>query len=259
MLLSSDNQKVKLARKLKDKKERDKTSQFIVEGARQLGEAIKSGADIDFILNLENTGEELLAIAKSLNIENNEIDEKTLRSISDTETPQGILAVVNKHNFTFEDITKDNNPLVVVCDGIQDPGNLGAIIRSAAAAGASGVIISDDSVDVYNPKTVRSTGGALFKIPVLPEADIQNTISLLKEKGIKVLGADPRSSKSIYEAHFARPLAIVIGNEGNGIKENILSLCDEKVMIPMRDDVESLNAAVSASVILFEAVRQGLL
>ena len=258
-LLSVNNPKIKLLSQLKEKKFRDKEALFIAEGEHVVEEAVKRGAAIEFIVCSEVcfdvASRHGAALERSLeNIYY--LSDRDFEKISDTENPKGIIAVVYKPKHGISVLTEGKEPFFVVCDGIQDPGNLGTIIRSAAAAGCTAVAVSDNSVDPFNPKAVRSSGGCIFSIPVVAEVKVDDVLKLSKEKGIKVLASASSAKKSIYEADLKPPVAVIIGNEGAGISQEIQSLCDETVSIPMKRDVESINAAVSASVILFEAVRQ---
>ncbi|MCX5749229.1 MAG: RNA methyltransferase [Candidatus Saganbacteria bacterium] len=248
MIESADNTKIKLAKKLlSNKKERDKEGLFAVEGPHLIEEAVKSGIEIKYIL-YGSKAETALAALNADKIEKFMVSDKIIASVSDTVTSQGILAVVKKPKAG----PGISGKYIVMCDSIQDPGNLGTIIRSAAASGFN-VVVSGDSADVYNPKTVRATQGALFKTAVFEDADLKE--ALKKTKG-RVLGAKMNASKSIYEVKLDTPFTVIIGNEAGGIRKELLDLCDEKVKIPMEAGVESLNAGVCASIIMFESMRQ---
>lgn len=248
--------KIKLVKQLAGKKERDRSSLFVIEGPHLIEEALKSGARVKFVLCSDQCRESVLETAESLKLETVRVEEKEFQVISGTKTPQGVLAVVEKLKNNADLVFGAKDAFVLICDGIQDPGNLGAMIRTAAAAGCTGVIISDDSVDIYNPKVVRATGGNLFRVPFIAEADVREAVKKLKSNGIAVIGTDAGARTAVYDIVLKRPFAVIIGSEGSGIKKDVLSLCGRTVNIPMAAGVESLNAAVSAAVILFEAVRQ---
>jgi len=248
--------KIKLVKQLAGKKERDRSSLFVIEGPHLIEEALRSGVSIKFILYSGQYFGDAVSKAEKNNVEAVEIDEKELNALSGTKTPQGVLAVVEKLKNNADLIFGAEDAFVLICEGIQDPGNLGAMIRTAAAAGCTGVIISDDSVDIYNPKVVRATGGNLFRVPFIAEADVREAVKKLKSNGIAVIGTDAGARTAVYDIVLKRPFAVIIGSEGSGIKKDVLSLCGRTVNIPMAAGVESLNAAVSAAVILFEAVRQ---
>ena len=186
------------------------------------------------------------------------VSDPVFAKISDTQTPQGILAVVRQKVYTTADmIAKDRGtPLLILLENLQDPGNLGTILRSSEGAGVTGVILSADSVDPYNPKVIRSTMGAIFRVPHLISEDLQKTAEELKAAGVRIYAAHlDAGSKSYDTVDWNEPSAILIGNESKGLTEAMTAAADEKVHIPMLGKVESLNAAVAASLIAFEAAR----
>lgn len=184
------------------------------------------------------------------------VNDAVMNKLSDTETPQGILAVVEMQDMEAENLlTDDDMPFIIVMDGLQDPGNMGTIIRTAEGAGVTGILISSDSVDPYSPKVVRATMGALFRMKLCISTDLKEDISLLKEKGITVFGTH-LSGKEFYDEDFRIPSAFLIGNEGKGLKDDVAETADRLLRIPMKGRVESLNAGVSAAVVMYEVLRQ---
>lgn len=184
------------------------------------------------------------------------VNNAVMYKLSDTETPQGILAVVEMQDMEAENLlTDDDMPFIIVMDGLQDPGNMGTIIRTAEGAGVTGILISSDSVDPYSPKVVRATMGALFRMKLCISTDLKGDISLLKEKGITVFGTH-LSGKEFYDEDFRIPSAFLIGNEGKGLKDDVAETADRLLRIPMKGRVESLNAGVSAAVVMYEVLRQ---
>lgn len=184
------------------------------------------------------------------------VNDAVMYKLSDTETPQGILAVVEMQDMEAENLlTDDDMPFIIVMDGLQDPGNMGTIIRTAEGAGVTGILISSDSVDPYSPKVVRATMGALFRMKLCISTDLKEDISLLKEKGITVFGTH-LSGKEFYDEDFRIPSAFLIGNEGKGLKDDVAETADRLLRIPMKGRVESLNAGVSAAVVMYEVLRQ---
>lgn len=184
------------------------------------------------------------------------VNDAVMYKLSDTETPQGILAVVEMQDMEAENLlTDDDMPFIIVMDGLQDPGNMGTIIRTAEGAGVTGILISSDSVDPYSPKVVRATMGALFRMKLCISTDLKGDISLLKEKGITVFGTH-LSGKEFYDEDFRIPSAFLIGNEGKGLKDDVAETADRLLRIPMKGRVESLNAGVSAAVVMYEVLRQ---
>ena len=184
------------------------------------------------------------------------VSDKVFAQMSDTKTPQGIMAVVKMPQYNIEDIIAKENPLVVMLENIQDPGNLGTIVRTAEGAGATGIIMSKNTVDIYNPKTIRSTMGSLFRMPFVYADDICETIKLLDSKGINTYAAYLDGAVDYCKPDYTGGSAIIIGNEGNGLKEETAMLATKQIKIPMGGKLESLNAAVSAAIILYEACRQ---
>jgi TrmH family RNA methyltransferase len=252
-MISRDNKSVKLALKLKSKKYREAEGKYLVEGIRFVEEAIKEGI-VDFILfsqKLFSTSDP----ERAMDIDCNkfEIDEELFKELCGTENPQGILAVVSKKNYCYEDIKND---FVIIADGIQDPGNLGTIIRTADAAGAGGVIITKGTVDVYNDKTLRATMGSIFHIPIIFAEDFNALGAELKEQGYIINAASLEGSKYIYDCNFEGKTAIIIGNEANGIPAEHMDAVTQKIKIPMPGKAESLNAAAATAVIIYEVLRQ---
>lgn len=176
--------------------------------------------------------------------------------MSDTKTPQGVLAVIEQMNYTLEQILNAENPHILVLDNLQDPGNLGTIFRTAEAAGVNGIILSKDCVDIYNPKTIRSTMGAIYRMPFVYVEDVISVIGQMKEKGISVYAAHLDGKQSYDKENYQKGTAFLIGNEGNGLREEVAKEADIWVQIPMAGEVESLNAAIAAAVLMFEVSRQ---
>jgi TrmH family RNA methyltransferase len=262
MLLSPQNPKIKLVRQLQQKKFRDKEKKFVVEGIHLVEEIIKTTPNsqlptpkIEYIVYSEGLKDKkVIKKLLDLEIECYEVGDKVMDSLAQTETPQGILAVVQKPEYRIEDVLTED-ALIVICIGISDPGNLGTIIRTADAVGASGVLLSENCVDLYNDKVIRATQGAIFHLPVV-EGKISETVKRLNGKTIKIVAAVLGVKKDYREIKYKLPVAVMIGSESRGIPQDILALTDEQVKIPIYGQAESLNAAVAAGVILYEIVRQ---
>ena len=179
--------------------------------------------------------------------------------ISDTDTPQGVLCVAKMPSYTRKDLlgsADGRTPLLLLLENIQDPGNLGTMMRTAEAAGVTGVMMSRDTVDLFNPKTVRATMSAIFRMPFLYTDDLVGEIGQLREDGIAVYAAHLRASRPYDEADCGKPCAFLIGNEGNGLSEEAANAASGRVHIPMQGSIESLNAAMAAGILMFEAARQ---
>ena len=186
-----------------------------------------------------------------------QVSDSRFASLSDTITPQGIMAVCEKQNFKLSSmLTK--NPFILVGERLSDPGNIGTLIRTAAAAGADGIILSASSGDIYNPKTVRAAAGASLRIPIIENADLTEVIPQLKQHGVQVLAAHLQGAVMPYDVDLKRGCALVIGNEAQGLSEQVSNLADIRVKLPMARDVESLNASVAGAVLIYEVLRQRL-
>ena len=257
VIQSKDNMLIKETKKLKEKRFRVERNQFLVEGFRFVEEALKSTFQVPYIFLSEEALErwqsfqlnEMLQSASKLYI----VKEAILKLLSSTETPQGVIAVVNQNNMHLA--VKEG--FYVLVDKLQDPGNMGTIIRSAHAAGAAGVITTKGTVDIYNEKTLRSTMGSIFNIPIIEDKDL-SIIASLKNSGFKLIVSSLEDSKNFYEVDLTDNVIIAVGNEGSGISEEIYKLGDMKVKIPMPGNAESLNAGAAASIMMFEIVRQKL-
>ena len=180
------------------------------------------------------------------------VNDKVFKLLTDVTTPQGILAVVEKNNNNGIDFSKD---LFLILDNIQDPGNMGTILRTADSIGLTQIVVTKGNADCYNSKVVRSTMGAIFRVNVIETENLVKTIKEMKKHKIQILVTDLVTDYSIYDVNYKRS-AIVIGNEGNGVSKEILDLADKKIKIPMPGKTESLNAAVATGIILYNAIRK---
>jgi TrmH family RNA methyltransferase len=260
MLTSTDNPKVKYFHSLKTNKPRKTSGKFMVEGIHLVGEAIQSGL-LDRVIYsekiLETTdGKGLLGKIISAGIPNEEANDKVIRHLSDVETPQGIIASVKPKAVDIGSLFESPDPLIVVACGIQDPGNLGTIIRTADAAGCSGIILTQGTVNPYNDKVIRASSGSIFHLNIVKIDDIIEVVSALKRRGIKVVSTLVGAEKEYYSVDYSGPVAVIIGSESKGLPAEIERLSDVSVSIPIIGQAESLNAAVSCAIVLYEALRQ---
>ena len=256
-ITSKDNETIKHIKKLKEKKYRDEYNEFIIEGIKMIEEALEEKARIKTIImcddckNQGNIPSELMyEIAK---IDCIYVSEKIFNTITDVINPQGIMAILEKPK-NDENVIEYNNFNYLILDNIQDPGNMGTILRTADSLGIKQIIVSKGSADIYNLKVVRSTMGAIFRIKVIESENLVKTIKDMKKHKINIYATDLRTDKSIYDVDYTKS-AIVIGNEANGVSESILKEATQRIKIPMIGKTESLNAAVAASIILYEAFR----
>jgi TrmH family RNA methyltransferase len=252
-MISKDNKIVKLGLKLKQKKYRDEESKFIIEGIRFVEEGILAG-DVEHIFYsqklFETRGFDRI-LGSKLNAY--EVSDAVLNELCDTENPQGVAAIVNKKLWNTGNIKND---FIIIADGIQDPGNMGTIIRTCDAAGVGAIAVIKGSVDIYNPKTLRATMGSIFHLPVIIYEDFKNLAEELSKVGYNIYAASLDTEYYIYDCNFKEKTAVVIGNEANGIPMEHMQMCTHKIKIPIVGTAESLNAAIAGAVIIYEVVRQ---
>ncbi|MBP3596278.1 MAG: RNA methyltransferase [Clostridia bacterium] len=253
IITSKDNEIIKNIRKLKDKKYRDEKNEFIIEGIKIIEEAMEENAVIKKIVVCDECSSDLPQdlLYKIAKFDVIYVPEKIFKIITDVNNPQGILAVVEKNN--NKEINY-NSDFFLVLDNIQDPGNMGTILRTADSINLKQIIVAKGSSDCYNPKVVRSTMGAIFRVNVI-ECDLVKTIKELKKHKIKIFATDLNTENSIYDVKYEKT-AVVIGNEANGVSDAVLDISDEKIKIPMLGRTESLNAGVATGIIVYEAMRQ---
>ncbi len=255
MITSTSNQKVKELLQLKKKaKIRNQEGVFLAEGSRMVLEAPRDRIRQLYLSQSyeKKHGQEL----KRQGLSYETFSDTVFAYVSDTKTPQGILAVVRQLDYKIEEILKKENPHILVLDNLQDPGNLGTIFRTAEAAGVTGILMSKDCVDIYNPKTIRSTMGAAYRMPFIYLDDILEGIRCLKEEKIQVYAAHLEGKHSYDQEDYRKGTALLIGNEGNGLRPEVADMADTWVRIPMEGQAESLNAAVAAAILMFEVSRQ---
>ena len=234
IISSKENEIIKHIRKLKDKKERDISNEYIIEGIKLVKEAIEEKANIKQIIlcddceKTENISKEMMyEIAKH---ECLYVTNKIFKYLSDVQTPQGVLAVVEKNNIDKEiDYTQD---IIVALDDIQDPGNLGTILRTVDSIGLTQILVSKGTADSYNPKVVRSTMGAIFRVRIIECEDLAKTLKEIKKHKFKIVVSSLQTENSIYDINYKKKV-IIIGNEANGVEQHIQEMADEKVKIPM--------------------------
>lgn len=259
MITSTANGKVKRLINLKKKRKLgDEEHVFLVEGIRMFREVPVDELQEVYVSESFYKKEKVLvnAIAGQAGVHIEVLTDTVFAHASDTKTPQGVLCVVRQKSYKLEDLLKGEKRHLLVLDNLQDPGNMGTIVRTAEGAGVTGVIMSRDCVDIYNPKTIRSTMGSIYRMPFYYAEDILKAIRKIKDAGIKVYAAHLDGEKSYDEEDYAFSCAFLIGNEGNGLREETSKMADHYIIIPMSGEVESLNAAIAASVLMFEVKRQ---
>ena len=258
-ITSKDNELIKHIRKLKDKKYRDESNEYVVEGVKLVEEAVKENAKIKQIIVCEDTTRTyeipthiMLEIARYDCIS---VSNKIFNIITQVTNPQGIMAIIEKNAQDAQiDYSQD---IIVVLDDVQDPGNLGTILRTVDSIGLNQIIVSKGTADAFNSKVVRSTMGAIFRIKIIEVENLVQEIKEMRKHHFKLMVTSLQTKNSIYDIDFNKKI-IVIGNEANGVSKEIQDMADEKAKIPMLGRTESLNASVAAGVVMYEYVRQKL-
>lgn len=262
MITSRANPQVKEIRRLKVAKFRQARREFFVEGIRLVEEALQTGEMVRIIAyspRLEKTprGAQLLSSARSEGraIQWLYVSDEVLAALSDTRSHQGVLAVVAMREYGWSDL-EGRRGLFLLFHELQDPGNLGTIFRLAEAGGAAGLVLSPGTLDPYNPKVVRASMGSLLRVPFLVHQDLASAMDHLRSRGHSIWAADARAKRSFWEVDFTGPAAVLLGQEGSGLPSSLIQAADGTFAIPMEPPVESLNVAMAAGLILYEAFRQ---
>ncbi|MDK2787229.1 MAG: methyltransferase, TrmH family [Epulopiscium sp.] len=263
MIESMQNRHIKrLVGLQKSKKNRNKEKAFVVEGIK-IVEEIPKDWEIDSIFVASSFKKENPSFLDRISVHRHlseneviEVSDKIFNAISDTMTPQGVLAICRQKSFSLEKVLTNENGFYIILEDLQDPGNLGTIIRTGDALGADGIILTKGSVDLYNPKVIRSTMGSIFHLPILTDADINDLLNELRIRNISTLSAHLKGEKYPYQCDLRKNIALIIGNEANGIKDSTAQKTDLLVKIPMPGKAESLNAAMAAGILMYEVLRQ---
>lgn len=251
-ITSKDNPIYKKTQKLLKKKYRDETGLYMLEGIKPLEDALRMGVKIKSVFLREGTGSRPGFEESDVIVLNNELFKK----LSDTESSQGVIAVAEKYRYdsgSFTDAVNGGN--VLIMDRLQDPGNIGTIIRTAEAAGYKGIVMMRGSGDVYSPKVVRAAAGSLFRVPVINLDTASEAAALMKNMGKKIVVTCFDTDISCFDADLTSDVAVVIGNEGSGVSEEFINSADLKVKIPMEGSIESLNAAVAAGILMYRSLK----
>lgn len=254
MISSTSNAQVKYVIALQSKaKVRREQKKFAVEGLRLVSEVPAERLDKMYVTEAFLAEHPEFHEGLSPEI----VSESVMKAMSDTQNPQGILGVVRQQEYSILEMCRgEGAPLLLILENLQDPGNLGTIMRTAEAAGVTGVIMSRDTVDIYNPKVVRSTMGAIFRLPFAYADDLSTVMQQCRQRGIVTYAAHLKGRNTHDREDYRKPSAFLIGNEANGLTDELSSQADILVRIPMAGKAESLNAAVAAAVLSYEAARQ---
>jgi RNA methyltransferase, TrmH family len=256
VLTSLKNPKVSAVARLKKRSFRDTGRAFLVEGAQAVGEALGRHPPALTTLLVDDPAGPLAVRSSELGVEVLHVSPEVIRALTSTVTPQGVLGVAPYVDGPVEAIATDEPSCVAVLHEVRDPGNAGTILRSADASGAGGVVFTSSSVDAYNPKTVRASAGSIFHLPIVRERSAPDAIMTLRERGFRIFAMDARGSENLYGADLAGRVAFVFGNEARGLPQDVVSLADATVRVPLGGAAESLNLAAAATVCLFEWARR---
>lgn len=254
---SRQNALVKEFRKVFHTGEPTEDGYFAIESVKTIEEAIRSGLRLRAVIFSESARNRAQRLLPQLSnhVETVIVPDEVLASAVATETPQGVAALVKIPAHALEDVVDGADPLVVVAAGVQDPGNLGTLVRSAEAFGAAGVLTTEGTADHFNPKVIRASAGSMFRLPVV-KADSAQIVAALHAKGLRLMATSSHKGMPIDEVDLTAGVALFIGNEGAGLPKALAHKMDETLVIPHAVGVESLNAGVAASIVLYEAARQ---
>jgi TrmH family RNA methyltransferase len=254
VLTNVRSDRVKSVRSLSRRSARERTGRFVVDGPQGVREAVRYAAprvdDLYVTSAAIERHNDLVGQAQDAGVHVHEVDDAVLAAMSDTESPQGLLAVVEAQAHSLTDVLSHRPRLVVLLSNVRDPGNAGTVIRGADAFGADAVLVSEGSVDVLSPKVVRSTAGSLFHLPVVAGLDVDETLSALSAHGIRTFAADGVGDTLLPDVDVSQPHAWVLGNEAWGLPAEIRDRCTDVVRVPISERVESLNLAMAATICL---------
>ena len=257
MITSAGNQQMKHVIQLNKKaKTRYEQRVFVVEGMKMCMEAPREDIQSMYVSESFLQIPEHVEMLREYSYEI--VADNVFKTISDTQTPQGILALVKMPEYSMSDLLgrEGKMPHLLILESIQDPGNLGTMIRTGEGAGVTGILMNKTTVDVFHPKTIRATMGSLYRVPFYVTDCFEETLDQLKKKGIFLYAAHLKGTNSYDRPNYTKPCGFLIGNEGNGLTDNIAEYADEYIRIPMEGKVESLNAAIAATLLMYEVNRQ---
>ncbi len=256
MINSTANKQVRrVANLVKKARARREEGLYVVEGLRMCRELSPEQVEILYLSESFLKEEEHRRMTEGFTWE--AVADPVMKVMADTQTPQGILALVRRRDWTLEEILgRPGTPLLMVLETVQDPGNLGTILRAGEGAGITGLIMNEGTADIYNPKVIRSTMGSIYRVPFTYVEDLPGACRQIKEKGIRLFAAHLKGSGEYDLQDYTGPCGFLIGNEAKGLTEEAADQADACIRIPMAGQVESLNAAVAASVLMFETARQ---
>lgn len=251
MITSPSNPLVKELVRLRDRRHRDAGGRFVIEGRRQVVMAVQAGVDLQHQIVCPELG----GSPPSAGVATTEMSEAAFRRASIRQNPDGVMAVAAQLGTGLAEISLAADPLLLVVESIEKPGNLGAMLRTCDALGVDAVIVADPTVDLHNPNVVQASRGALFTVSIAAAAT-DEVLAWLRRQGVGLVATTPERASSLWEADLTGAAAIAVGAESTGLSHRILEAADQRVVIPMQGTVDSLNASVAAAVVLYEAARQ---
>ncbi|SFX77364.1 RNA methyltransferase, TrmH family [Thermoactinomyces sp. DSM 45891] len=257
MITSVQNTALKRWKKLKTRKGRKEYQSFLIEGEHLIQEAIRAGAKFVTVMVEEEQQEkwEKFFCTHQVEVPCYVLPAPIFQSLVETETPQGAMAEIEMHRWEENDLLQQGTSTFLLLDEVQDPGNVGTLLRTAQGMGITGVYLGHGTVDLYNPKVVRASMGALFHVPIFPR-NLELAIQSMKQKGITIVGTSPHAGQCHFEYPFPSRTAILLGNEGRGVNPDVLAQADVEVQIPMPGNTESFNVSVTGAILMYERVRQ---
>lgn len=266
MITSSQNPEIKFLSALAKRKYREKNRVYVIEGLRIIEDALLFGGEfVKFFYSSamrENLRSfELLKMLREAGVPEILVEEKLFNQIARTKTPQGFLAILRQPDFTLEDLLTHKSLYrhIILINEVQDPGNLGTILRTVAAAGWLGALLTTGTVDLYNPKSLQATMGAIHRLPICKLENWADVLTKLRTTGYQIIATDVSAKELYYQVDFKIPSVVVVGNEGHGIDDHLLNQVDRLVKIPLAPDAESLNVGIATGIVVYEGVRQNLL
>ncbi|HEX9021429.1 MAG TPA: RNA methyltransferase [Nitrospirota bacterium] len=259
-ITSRENSAVKYLRSLSDPRRRKKEQAFLIEGVKMVEEALRDDLGVRMLAAapslLHHHGKGVLKLAERRSVDVLWVSERLMDAISESKTPQPVMAAIHMKERSVDSLLADPSGLVVVAHQLQDPGNLGAIIRTAEAAGAGGVALAPNTVDPYGAKALRASMGSVLRLPVARIEDVPAFLKACKQKGFQTAATSPAGDTTHFDIDLTKSTVVVLGQEGAGLPQDIMANIDLRVRIPMAKTIDSLNVATAAAVILYEAVRQ---
>jgi TrmH family RNA methyltransferase len=259
-ITSKENKAVRYLVSLSDPKVRKKEKAFLIEGIKMVEEALRDNLGVKKVIAApsltQHHGKGVLKLAEHHGVEMLWISDRMLDSISDSKTPQPVMAVVGMREHSEEALLAHSSGLIIIAHQLQDPGNLGTIIRTAEAVGASGVAVTPHTVDAYNGKTIRGSMGSILRVPVVRIQNERDFVATCKERGFQTVALELNGRKTPFELDLTVPTVIMVGQESSGLTAVELAGIDHRIRIPMAETIDSLNVATSAAVMLYEALRQ---